>query len=363
MIAIAPADVKLQAALAGRTRACYTSAMPAHLAHLIFAEDAVHAALGAAGRRIVDSHGAYLRLGAQGPDMFYHNRRTYPSALRYGNLLHRRGYGSYVENLVKGCSPDHAVAQAYTLGFATHAVLDRHTHPYIVYRSGWTVPGDQGSRRYYRCHAFLERILDSILLSELRALGVSELDVPDLLGLGPALPSSLGELLSTAIGATYPRRRPDPEVTRRITNAYLDTMGYYRHTNPADPACRARALEREIASEEPLRIMALHHPQELPDHLDYANFSHALWREPCDPGVQHHESVLDLYDASLREAEGVVAAVWRGLHDPEHAGAISGVIGDHPLDHNRPGEGSCPPIHSDPFPLHEILDSYRAAAV
>ena len=50
--------------------------MPAHFTHLIFAEEALLAALGSTGEGVLKSFGNLFRFGAQGPDFFYHNQRT-----------------------------------------------------------------------------------------------------------------------------------------------------------------------------------------------------------------------------------------------------------------------------------------------
>ena len=91
----------------------------------------------------------FFRFGCQGPDIFYHNRRTMPSGLHYGALAHRRGFGS----LVAGAAASLPAAEreatsasaAYLLGLATHAAVDRATHPFIIYFSGWALPSDPGS--------------------------------------------------------------------------------------------------------------------------------------------------------------------------------------------------------------------------
>ena len=117
--------------------------MPAHFTHLLFAEEALQAALGEKAETILHTHGNIFRFGAQGPDFFYHNQRTMPTGLRYGVALHRRGFGSLVEQMARealrlAVGPGSDLS-AYILGFATHGPLDRSTHPYIGYfPAGWT---------------------------------------------------------------------------------------------------------------------------------------------------------------------------------------------------------------------------------
>jgi hypothetical protein len=140
-------------------------------------------------------------------------------------------------------------------------------------------------------------------------------------------------------------------------------MGYYRHTNPSDPACYATALRRERASLEPLRVMALHHPPVLPDHLDYTNTARSTWYDPFDSGEPRQESFLDLFGDALAEARGILGKLWRALEGLEDPADLAAAVGDHALDSERQSHRARAPLCSDPFPLHEILDSYRAPTV
>ena len=156
--------------------------MPSHFTHLIFAEESLAGALGDEATPILRTHGNLLRFAAQGPDIFYHNQRTMPTGLRFGVALHKHGYGAMVGELVRealrlGMGPATELG-AYILGFATHAILDRHTHPYIIHFAGWDEGGRQGDNRVYHTHPFLERILDLLVLEERRGLEPSAVRFP-----------------------------------------------------------------------------------------------------------------------------------------------------------------------------------------
>ena len=145
--------------------------MPAHISHLLFAEDALREATPDAAV-LLQEGGNLFRLGAQGPDLFYHNQRTRPLALRYGSLIHRRGFGTLVAHMARTViaaahrtGSVHAEQAAFLAGFATHADLDRHAHPYIICRAGWVRHGDPSTDRYRRCHPLLERLLDVAALA------------------------------------------------------------------------------------------------------------------------------------------------------------------------------------------------------
>lgn len=147
--------------------------MPAHLSHLVFA----HELLTEIDRPPTNPLARGLvALGAQGPDLFLHNRRTKPSGLHYGTALHRKRFGSFVAALLRRCRDDGYGANdpitLYALSFATHGVLDRFIHPFVNYFGGWGSP--PAGRPH--THAFFERILDSFVIRERWGTEATEYD-------------------------------------------------------------------------------------------------------------------------------------------------------------------------------------------
>jgi hypothetical protein len=155
--------------------------MPSQICHLLFAEDSLREALGREAEAILREQGNIFRFGAQGPDFFYHNQRTRPTGLKFGVNAHREGYGRLVTHMIHEFrhleSKGHTqlpTIRAYILGFTTHAFLDKKTHPFIDYHSGWVEMDLEESERYYRCHIFLERIIDVLMLKMKRGLNIRE---------------------------------------------------------------------------------------------------------------------------------------------------------------------------------------------
>ena len=225
--------------------------MPAHFSHLLFAEDALREATPAA-ELILERAGNLFRFGAQGPDIFYHNQRTRPLALRYGSQIHRRGFGTVVAHMADTARrtarrvgrPDMEQV-AYLLGFATHAELDRHTHPYIICRAGWVRQRDPATQTYRRCHAFLERMLDVVALRALRSQELHQFDFFSGIYCGENLPYSSLKMLVQAINAAYPNAHYKSRNRRRMENAYADSIRFYTLTDHRNPQLRQRALERD----------------------------------------------------------------------------------------------------------------------
>jgi hypothetical protein len=343
--------------------------VPAQICHLLFAEEALQKALGERAEDLLQRHGGLFRFGAQGPDFFYHNQRTRPTGLKYGVAAHHEGYGRLTANLVRQVRRledrgiDDAVRgelSAFILGWAAHAFLDRVTHPFIVYFSGWVDPGRPESGKYFRCHIFYERILDVLTLRERRGQEPSTLSLPGLLGCGPVLPYPLVKTLLKALNATYPRMSRKSLDRRRIENAYADAMFFYTYTDPSEERYRRLALERD--REDPNRRLALFHPRELPADIDFLNSGHAPWRHPC-LGATSGASFPQLYAEALSLAVPALAVVAQALAGRLGAEAVEAAVGNASLNTGLERSRRCHLRYCDPLPLPELLDRlYRQAA-
>jgi hypothetical protein len=336
--------------------------MPSHFAHLIFAEEALAAALGPEAGRLLSAHGSHFRFGAQGPDFFYHNQRTMPTGLRYGVLSHRHLYGTLVQNMVGEALRLKASVQselaAYILGFVTHAPLDRETHPFIGYFAGWVDPTREETQRLFRCHAFYERILDLLVLRERRGKTPAEFDFLPLVRCGRMLPYPVLKTIVKSLNATYPALSFKSRDRRRVENAYHDTITFYKFTNHINPHLHILAYRRDQKDGFRQRRFALLHPPAVPEGYDFLNESRLAWCHPCDAGQSSHETFLELYEHALLKAAEMVRGVWEVNARRSSPEGLAGLIGEESLD---TGREQCAPVHCRPLPLPEILDDmYRA---
>jgi len=305
--------------------------MPAQIAHILHGLDALSAL--DLGPRL---SGPAFRLGCQGPDVFYHNRRTKPGAFLFGTRLHRRGWGTVLARfrasaLDRGWGPDHP-GLAFLAGQATHAALDRALHPFIVYHAGWKVPGDPSTDGLRHAHAFLERILD-LRLWESRTLGPLEAcpwqdQMP-----GPgAFPPEFWAVWADALHSEFPRLSLREDLELRLKNAVADTQGFLAYTSPT-----ARAHGRQAALHGALHYF---HPIDLPA-WDFENRARAPWRDPLT-GEARTESFEDLFEGAVAEARTILGA----LGDPE--ADFEALVGNENLnlpglDDEHPGPRFCRP--------------------
>jgi hypothetical protein len=352
--------------------------MAAQITHMLAGEEALKKALGEDLAGIPDEALARFRFGCQGPDIFYHNQKTRPSGLHYGSLAHRKNAGSLVAGAAAAVPeaerrPDSPLG-AYILGLATHAAVDRATHPFIICFSGWADPADPSTLRRRGCHPFLERILDAALLESRLGLSPARYGISERMGtVAPGLrndarviDAALVAPWAAGLRAAYPRAtEADSLLETRVANALADARGFYEVTDPSSPRASPDASGEvritELPVEEARYILSLVYPLRIPSELDPMNEAKAEWPHPSGDGRSSRSSYLDLVDEGIdgaAKALGLVLAFWRG----EIAGTtLAEELGEGSLALcDADGKAAMPRI-CRPLPLPEAMDAEYGA--
>jgi hypothetical protein len=307
---------------------------------------------------------AYFRLGCQGPDIFYHNQRTKPSGLHYGALAHKRRYGSLIAAMADSLEPGErspaSPLGAYVLGLATHAALDRKTHPFIISRSGWAAPGDEGSKKRRGCHAFYERLLDRELLALRETAKPEDFGIAGKLGLGTALDptedAALVSLWAAGISVAYPKAaQSDGFLEKRIENALADARYFFVTTDPELCADGASSGWRAwLLGEDGSYLVSILYPLLPHEALDALNMRKESWPLPTGGGESRAS-----YPELMAEGEGAAAEalvdVGRFWAGEIPASELAARIGETSLSLDGPA------LYSSPLDLPEAMAAELAA--
>ena len=342
--------------------------MPSHISHFIFAHNALHKSTSEASV-IIKKAGNFFYLGSQGPDIFYHNQRTRPVGIRMGTLLHKRNFGNFIaamaEHLITKAAQNGSIkleAAAYLLGFATHAELDRTTHPYIISKSGWVTEKNLFKDKYFRCHTFLERLLDVAALKSFKNIRLEDFDFFSNIYCGDTLPSEIIKMIDFSIQKTYPNQNYTNLQELRITNAYLDSIRFYALTDHRNPYLFKKALEKDRKENYKYKRIAVFHLENTGEELDPANLRHLEWQHPFMKNLTNFESYVDLMNISWNSIipKLRVLADSIGLGSPTNLisnlsfSQTSNLFGNNNLYTNIDG-GNDIPINSTPLPLQELF--------
>jgi hypothetical protein len=343
--------------------------MPSQILHVLFGEDVIgrlydvsemencgrfSLRFGGVRDKIFREYRGAFTLGCQGPDIFYHSQRHKPAAVQYGSLLHRRGFGVFAASLLKMALSSGEIDSlgSYALGFMTHAALDRFCHPYIIYFCG------EGY------HSFFERIIDVLMLKELRRQNPVSLGLEEILaGVCEHPPPGLKEFLERSLAAAFPERaNKDRSLARRIDNAFIDCARFYRVTSPVKIKSAFSASgggQRTFTR----RALSYVYPENLPAEIDFLNLNHNPWRYPYIPvnekmPLEDNRSFLEIYSDAVNAAvDNIAPCVIRYMESGEFSIAEAAEkIGNNGLSIQNEEEKPCAPNLTDPLPLADVMN-------
>ncbi len=318
----------------------------------------------------VDGHAAenqhrddrVLAIGSQGPDLFYHNRRTMPSGLTYAVSIHRSKYGQLVSEMAKkaaalGHGPDSALGR-FVLAYAGHALVDRWLHPFINFFAGWYEPKKPETAALRNTHAFYERVVDALLVRRYRGRMPSEIDFVECFSLGETFPEPYLSTVCAGLRNTYKKAASDPELSQKVQNAYADSLGFYRFTNRAGARYFAQGMAREHSGEIGDKWITIVHPFSLPDDEDLANEAKEEWSHPAHPELRDDSSLYELFDDAVEDGTVTLRTVC-DLWENNTFSEIEEVVGNSNLSDRSDTTGMERYVASRPYDLPGLMEWLR----
>lgn len=269
------------------------------------------------GKRVLGKSGLPLsgdpkpfQLGCQGPDplLYYHfwPWKKGKNVNLLGNLIHKKRCGPFLIDLIDKAY-HHPDIQEYVMGFVTHHILDRHTHPYINYKSG--------TGKYK--HQKLEVLIDTIVTDKLEQIRTWEVPVADLLDIGSKLPGIWVSILQETA------HRHFPEVTHSLPHGYWQQS--YR-----DMLAALRFFHDPLGLKLILTLgyIAPFRYRRISSRKDYLNVSRSEWVHPAIPEERHQESFWDIWETALAEGTHIIRLVHAYWHNEESIQPLSRKIGN-----------------------------------
>lgn len=239
----------------------------------------------------------YFRLGTQGPDPFFYHRfwpwiKEKPVET-IGRKIHTESCGPFLMEMIRyggGAHPGNFYVQAYILGFVTHHILDRNTHPYIIHRSG-----NEDNK-----HQRLEVIIDTLLMEELRGIKTWKTPVYQQIDVGKPLYEPIKDMLETLIAKFFPKTVANMP-KRYVEDSYRDMLKALKLLY--DPfGWKNKYFANQVSAFS---------YQKVTDNKDFLNRRRTQWLHPANKNEIHHESFDDL----LRKAEDEGIRILRAILD------------------------------------------------
>ena len=259
------------------------SQMPNVWTHIIFGEKVANEV----GYDISEDVKPYFRLGAQGPDpFFYHNFWPWKKkpVTEIGEKIHYEQCGSFLMKMIDYARehPNDKKLQAYIIGFLTHHILDRNTHPYIIYRSG-----NEGNK-----HQKLEIIIDTLLMKQLHEVDTWKTPVYKEIFIGKKLYEPIGDMLSHLIDSFFPK------TAGKMPNNYIE-QAYRDMINALKILYDPNGWKNKFLKEH---ISPFSYQKQVDDR-DYLNLEGTTWLHPTIETEQYNQTFFQLLDQA--EDEGM----------------------------------------------------------
>jgi hypothetical protein len=234
----------------------------------------------------------YFRLGTQGPDpFFYHNFWPWKEkpVTEIGLKLHYEQCGPFLIELIKQAKHTNDLKlRAYVLGFITHHLLDRNTHPYIHYRAGY-----KGNN-----HQKLEIIIDTLLMKHYRNIETWKTPVYKQIDHGKTLYGPIESTLKNTINMFF------RETVRKLPKDFIDKS--YRDMKLAlrvlfDPLGWKNKLLKEKVSSFSY--------QKCVDNKDFLNQNKKNWYHPAVKDEKSNESFFELMENAETEGFEIISNI------------------------------------------------------
>ena len=275
--------------------------MPAAITHYIFAKEAIEDLKTPLVFLKNEEYKKVAYVGAQGPDpLFFAGMNPF---VKRKNSKHINQIGSYLHdhkmatkfidmiefaNRFDGNQKD--VLYSYIFGAMLHYCLDRVAHPFIFYRSGFSLNGDK-SRNYEADHALYESYVDTMLQKN-KGTNYKAKDVIK-------ANKQLISLVSTMYAHNEKLESDD------FYNAWRDMKSC--EVLLQDSCGFKRWLFRKLKMENTLQYGMIH-PKENDLKLDFLNLNREMYKNPQSLEKSQH-SFFELYNIALQDVKNIVKLV------------------------------------------------------
>lgn len=307
-------------------------------------------------RRSVLAHGNTFILGCQAPDLFYYYNFQPWKRDKIGNLvsaaIHNERCRDFAVSLVHGlnpASPSYISDVVFVLGFLSHWVVDRVTHPYIHYISGFKTKLKASTVRSATPHKRIELLID-VLIAE-KHLGAKPYrdSLVARLEVGPELPHSIANMLKSAISTTYPTiwAAQKVDVVERCYRDMLTSLSWSYDPSGQKKRFFWGALDKTFS----MSSLTYFYPREVGPEVDYLNESRQEWSHPTCESEVSTETFHELLDRAVLESGELINSTLAYLESDLSQEMWIGTLGNHSYSTGKDSSHYIPLLYSRPLPV------------
>lgn len=329
--------------------------MPDMWTHLVGGKLAANLITREKWRNSVLEHGNMNNLGCQAPDFFYYYNFQPWKRDKVGNLvsaaIHAEKCQDFYVSLVGGLD---ASAQSYVadvvfvLGFICHWAVDRVTHPYIHYISGFK-PLKASSVRSATAHKRIELLID-VLMAE-KHLGVMPYrdSLITRLTVGSELPQSIARMLKSAVASNYPTiwAAQKADCVEQCYRDMLTSLNWLY-----DPAGHKKRFFWGVLDKVfDMSSLTYFYPKQVGAEVDYLNESKLEWCHPACESEVSTESFHDLMNRAVVESGEIMNSTLSYLDGELSHEQWQQTLGNLSYSTGKDSKTYVPLVYSRPLPV------------
>ena len=271
-----------------------------------------------------------VSLGGQGPDPFFFygytlkKRENKIKVREFGSLLHHTDISRIYDFLLtyayrRGCA-EQRILYEFIRGLMYHYCLDRNTHPYIFYISGFT-ENEKDKAKYAFEHAKIESALDAIYQKDNGEVAIKDaLKCPD---------KELKIISKMFYSLAKDYFKVDYIKPETYFLAVKDMRLVYKILN--SPLKIKKILFTSLFAKTMLNALSLPLSIKRIKKYDLFNHAHGKWRN-CINGNIRFESLIDLINNAKRDADIVDEIILETKNGVEVLEKIEKFV--HEIDHD-----------------------------
>ena len=202
---------------------------------------------------------------------------------------------------------------SFLCGFICHYVLDSIVHPYVIYKTGRFDKKDKNTYKYNNVHAFMEVFLDNDMIMRRDNTNPYTYNI----GKECFYLDKFSHKLDKTIDFTFYKTFNIDNMSK-IYYKSLKQMKNALVLFRRDPIGIKKDIYKLVDTFTPrscFRFEAISYHYPLKDTHDFLNNDNKLWRNPTTYSITSHESFIDLYLKSIKEAQELICSSFDYIYD------------------------------------------------
>lgn len=252
-----------------------------------------------------------LKTFSQGHDIFFFLFKFNKKEKKIGNYFHTHDTRDFFINMITYIKNNNLDNNdeilSFLYGYINHYVLDKTIHPYVKYKTGNFKKKDKSTYKYNSKHAVMEAYLDAYLIKERFNINPGKFKSNKYALKPHKFSKELKNVIDYTFNETYNYKNAGKKYELAIHNmSFLywllrkDSIGFKKF---------AYSTVDKITLKKAYKFTPISYHINIEKNEYYLNEKHSKWNHPKDINEVYTESVFDLYNNALKEAEKIIIEV------------------------------------------------------